>query len=100
MTIENMRGYLCAKYTGKRWEQKVNRMCHKQVFAIYMRILESEKKFVPHASAAASPKQHVYSCYDCGKEYIADNPELSSCRFCGGEVSSDYRITYIGKEVS
>lgn len=42
ISIDQMRNYLKKLYRGaQKWVDKVNKMSDKQVYAIYMRVLES-----------------------------------------------------------
>lgn len=43
MNIQYMRNYLKQQYPGPNWATKVDKMTDKQVYAIYMRIINKEK---------------------------------------------------------
>ena len=100
MTIENMKDYLKHRYPSSDWAKKVERMPDDQIIAIYKRLQQSKPPKVIHAPPR--PSYYTgYLCPDCGKTFIADNPELSECRFCGSKnIIRESRTTYVRKETA
>lgn len=99
LTIENMKAYLIAKWPGTAWAKKVMEMPDSQVVAIYFRLINAvANNHVVHLNPSVTVA-NVYTCLDCGKTYVADNPELSECRFCGSmHIIHEERKVYIRKD--
>lgn len=116
--MANVRAAVMAVYDYKPgWVAKVNAMPDHQVMAIYRRF--AEECFDPDAikkdgrysrttikkqlqqemldmQKRPEPQHTYYLCTECRGWFIADNPELIECRFCGshhiirGEFSEDF----------
>ena len=98
MTIENMKDYLMHRYPSSKWAEKVKHMPDDQVIAIYKRLQEVPPTKVIHAPPRRSAIISLYTCYDCFKEFAADNPELRECRYCGStNIVHEFRIDTIRK---
>lgn len=97
MTIENMKDFLKHRYPTSAWAKKVEVMSNEQIIAIYKRLTAAEKPVVTHAPLRVVT-YGAYDCDDCKQTFIADNPELQECRFCGSKnISVTLRTCQVRK---
>ena len=98
VTIAVMRKYLIGRYSGNAWALKVMNMPDDQVTVIYFRLIEAARKKKPIIHRPTLAPKTAYTCLDCFKSFVADNPELTECRFCGGHVTTETMQEHILKE--
>lgn len=105
-TTNEMRTDLYKVYDYKPgWVYKVNQMPHSQLLAVWQHFaskgfdpekikkngaysVTTQKKVLKAMEnmSAAEVKQTTYLCQDCRGWFVADNPELEECRFCGSRL--------------
>lgn len=84
-----MRAYIRDKYPSKEWALKVKRMSKEQLLAVYFRLVEQSRKALIEYAPIRHAASTEYMCLDCFQHFVADNPELTECRFCGGEIIAE-----------
>lgn len=95
--LSRIRGILADIYDNRPgWVAKLNAMSSTQVLAIYQRFTSVNfnvaafkgKKILPPSPARskaqrAADRPTTYLCTECKGWFMADNPELQECRYCG-----------------
>lgn len=97
--LSRMKGILADIYDSRPgWIAKLNAMSTAQVLAVYQRFASVNfdvaafkgKKILPPSHtrdrlqrAATPDRRTTYLCTECKGWFMADNPELQECRYCG-----------------
>lgn len=96
-TLSKMRDDVCRVYDYRPgWVAKVNAMSTGQLIAVWQRFKAQgfDPEVIKRGGAASrttlaklqeAPREcgTTYYCGDCRSTFVADNPELNECRFCG-----------------